>query len=221
MANHPKIYLIPGLGGDRRLFTGLREEGLEFEVLEFISAKKGESLVAYAERMSQGIDTSEPFIVGGVSLGGIMSVEIARYTSPEKIVLISSVKNSREVPFYLQMLRYLPFHRPLSGNFFKNHAPRDTRKGLTPAHHEILDMMREDADPEFVKWAVNAVIQWKRKQAPGNVIHIHGTRDLMFPGVLLGPRHKIPKGRHVMVLNQADEVMALMRELIPLPPKTV
>lgn len=221
MADYPKIYLIPGLGGDYRLFTGLREEGLQFEVLEFIAPVKGESLVEYAGRLSQGIDQSQPFMVGGVSLGGIMALEVARYVSPEKIILISSVKNSREFPFYLQMFRYLPLYRPFSGEFYKKHAPRDSRKGMPAYKYDLLDAMRTDADPVFVKWAVNAVVNWKRRETPENVIHIHGTRDLMFPGMLLGPRHKIPKGRHVMVLSQADEVMALLRELIPIPPETV
>jgi pimeloyl-ACP methyl ester carboxylesterase len=221
MTKPPKIYLIPGLGGDRRLFTGLKEEGLEFEVLEFIAPKKGESLADYAGRLSEGIDRSAPFIIGGVSLGGIISLEVAHHLQPEKIILISSVKSSREFPFYFRLFRYLPLYRRFSGEFYKKHAPRDSRKGMPQYKYDLLDAMRTDADPVFVKWAVDAVVNWKRREIPENVIHIHGTRDLMFPGWLLGPRHKIPKGRHVMVLSQADEVMALLRELIPISDQTV
>jgi pimeloyl-ACP methyl ester carboxylesterase len=214
MAPHPKIYLIPGLGGDGRLFTGLKEEGLEFEVLEFIDPIPGESIHEYAGRLSQGIDPGEPFVVGGVSLGGIISLEVARHTRPERVLLISSVKSSRELPLYFKMFRYLPVHRAISGEFYKKYAPRDSRKGIPEYKFKILNDMRMEADPRFVEWAVNAVVHWKRREVPENVIHIHGTRDLMFPGLFLGPRHKVPGGRHVMVLAQADEVTLLVRELL-------
>lgn len=221
MDSLPKIYLIPGLGADGRLFTGLREEGLEFEVLEFIRPKKGESLHEYAGRLAEPIDQSQPFIVGGVSLGGIISVEVARHKQPEKVLLISSVKNSREFPFYFRLLRFLPLHRVVSGNFYKKYAPKDSRKGMPEYKYQILDAMREDADPWFVKWAVDAVIRWKCKESPQNLIHIHGTRDLMFPGFMLGERHKIPKGRHVMVLARADKVMQVLRREVISSRKTV
>jgi pimeloyl-ACP methyl ester carboxylesterase len=221
MASHPRIYLIPGLGGDGRLFTGLREEGLDFEVLEFIEPIKGESIGEYAARLARPIDPNEPFIVGGVSLGGIISVEVARQLQPEKVVLISSVKNSREFPFYFQMFRYLPVHRIFSGKFYKKYAPRDSRKGIPDYKYQLLDAMREEADPWFVEWAVDAVVRWRQPESPQNLVHIHGTRDLMFPGILLGKRHKVPKGRHVMVLAQSDEVMSILHRELLSPLQTV
>ncbi|MEM0995614.1 MAG: alpha/beta hydrolase [Bacteroidota bacterium] len=220
MIPHPKIYLIPGLGADGRLFTGLREAGLEFEVLEFIPPHKGESLHDYAGRLAAPIDATQPFIIGGVSLGGILSVEVAFHKRPAQVLLISSVKNSREFPFYFKLNRYLRLHRLFSGKFFKRFAPRDPRRGMAPYKCEILDQMRRDADPWFVQWAVDAVIHWRRKEAPTDTLHIHGTRDLMFPGLLLGERHKIRKGSHVMVLNREPEIMEILRAELASPVQT-
>ncbi|HHG84107.1 MAG TPA: alpha/beta hydrolase [Bacteroidetes bacterium] len=208
MRDKPKLYLIPGLGSDRRIFTGLKRQGLEFEVIEFIPPLPGEKLREYAIRLAAPIDVNQPFIIGGVSLGGIMSVEIARHFQPEKVILISSVKTAREVPFYFKLLRYLPLHRPMSGNFFKYYVPRDKRKGMADWHNEIVDQMRKDADPDFVKWAIHAVVHWRNQQVPENLIHIHGTHDVMFPAIFLGPRTTIQNGRHIMVLSNAELVMA-------------
>jgi surfactin synthase thioesterase subunit len=84
MAAQPKLYLIPGMGADARLFEGLRREGLEFEVLEFIPPVKGESLREYALRMGERIDTTKPYVLGGQSLGGTMATEIAQRAESRK-----------------------------------------------------------------------------------------------------------------------------------------
>ncbi|MEM7036218.1 MAG: alpha/beta hydrolase [Bacteroidota bacterium] len=211
MTAHPKIYFVPGLGADRRLFMELRNEGLHFEVLEFIPHLKGESLRDYAHRLAAGIDASQPHILGGVSLGGMMATEIARITQPEKLILISTVKNSREFPFYLKTFRYLPLYRLVSGRFLVRHAPRERRKNLLPAHADALDGMREDADPEFVKWAIGAVLNWRRGGQPEHAVHIHGTKDRLFPGWHMGERVRIKGGSHVMVLTHAAEIVAKIR----------
>lgn len=208
----PKLYLVPGLGADARLMAGLREEGLEFEVLEHIPPLPRESMKDYARRMVAGINTQQPFILGGVSLGGIMSVEMARHLQPEKVLLISSVKSSREIPIYFKLFRYLPLHRLVSGTTLKKYAPKDSRKGFPPHKYQLLEDMRTDASPELIEWAVDAVINWKNRQAPENLVHIHGSRDLMFPPFFLNSYISIPKGRHVMVLAKADKVAAEIKK---------
>lgn len=202
--NLPKIYFIPGLGADQRVFTKLKELGLEFEVIEFIEPIPGESLPDYALRLSEPIDKSQPFILGGMSLGGIMTMEIAKVLNPELIIIISSVTTSREFPFYFQTFRYLPLHRILPAKFLKRMAPQSRPKDESVRF--LLKGQRRDADPHFIKWAIGAVVHWRNKEVPEHLIRLHGTRDLMFPGILCGPRTKISKGTHVMVLSKAQEV---------------
>jgi pimeloyl-ACP methyl ester carboxylesterase len=219
---HPKLYFIPGMGADGRLFEGLKREGLEFEVIEFIPPIKGESLREYALRLAEKIDTSKPFVLGGQSLGGVMATEIAQVLKPEKLILISSVKHSREFPFYYKLGRYLPVHRLFSGRWFVQHGPRARVRHLPEWQRDILKGMRRDANAEFVEWAVNAVVNWRSVGASkrlalesgclkvGNIdcLHIHGTRDLVLPGVFVRGRIKVRHGQHVMVLTHAKEIVA-------------
>lgn len=209
----PRTYLIPGLGADRRLFRGLEEAGMEFEVLEFIDPKPQESLAEYGARMAQRIDPNEPFLLGGVSLGGMISMEVAKHVQPEKLILISSVKTSREFPFYFRAFRYLPVQRAIPANWLRLLAPRNPFKMEAYKRKILLDMRRE-MDPRFIKWAINAAVQWRNAEVPDQIIHLHGTRDLMFPGILLGKRTKLPRGSHVMVLNRAEEVRDALHQAL-------
>lgn len=209
--NQPDLYLIPGLGGDARLFEGLRREGLEFKVLEFIRPKRRETLAQYARRMAESIDTDRPFVIGGVSLGGMLSVEIAKATNPEKVVLISSVKNRREFPLFFKVGRFIPVHRLVSGELWKKYAPRERTRDFEPWQAKALAEMRVDADPYFIRWAVHAVLHWRNREVPENLVHIHGTEDRMFPSRWLGKRIEIPQGKHVMVLTRAKELVPIIR----------
>lgn len=210
----PKIYFIPGTGADWRLFNVLKRDGLEFEVLEFIPHQPKETLQEYAVRLGEGIDTSKPFIIGGVSLGGMMAMEVARVMNPELTIMISSVARSSEFPFYLKILRYLPFQRWVSGSVLKALTPH----GSLPKDKEIRTWakeLREEADPKLVKWAVNGCITWRNTFAPENLIRIHGSRDPLFPPFLLkGDYHKIKGGNHMMVMGKAPEIHKIIqREL--------
>ena len=213
----PPLYLIPGLGADYRVFAGLKDQGLDFQVLEFIEPKKKESLREYALRLAEGIDTSQPFMLGGMSLGGIMATEIAKVHRPEMMIMLSSVPSSREIPFYFRMFRYLPIQRLMSGKFMKAVTPRS--RPDDPAVKQSLRDQRIDADPAFIKWAVEAVVYWRNREIPDPMIRIHGTRDLMFPGILCGPRTKIPKGTHVMILANPGIVYQELIRQLQLEPK--
>lgn len=212
----PRLYLIPGMGADGRLFEGLAREGLKFTVLEFIPAMPGETLREYALRLGAMIDHAEPFIVGGVSLGGIMAGEIAIAMGAEKLLLISSVKHSGEMPPHFKLARWIPVYKIFSGEWLKRHGPRDSRRGLAPWQTKILEDIRTDADDAFITWAVDAVIKWRKSRhlTHPQLLHIHGTRDLMFPGIFLGKRSKIAGGRHVMVVTHAAEILKIARPFL-------
>lgn len=209
--NLPRTYLIPGLGADYRLYKGLEDAGMEFEVLEFMAPLKGETLAEYGKRMAERIDTSEPFLLGGVSLGGMISMEVAKHVRPARVILISSVRSAAEFPFYFKVFRFLPIQRALPARFLKVLAPRNPF-GMDAGKRDILEAMRRDMDAEFVKWAINAAVHWRNREVPENLIRLHGTRDLMFPGILMGERRKLAKGSHVMVLNRAEEVLGALEE---------
>lgn len=214
----PMIYLIPGLGADRRMYEPQMSILERYEVLEHQKPLPGENLRAYAIRLTARIDTSAPFILIGTSLGGILSMEIARIVQPQKVILISSVKHRGELPLWIRVMKYLKLHKLLSGKRFIDFSKSNIRVLITKRDTRVAKLlmdMHEDADPDFVEWAINEVIHWDGgPDYRPDVVHIHGTRDRLFPFSRVRNVVAIPGGSHVMGCTQpADVNEAILKAL--------
>ena len=94
-----KAYFISGLGADKTIFRNIRiPASIEPVYIEWIEAKKNETLASYAHRISACIDTTEPFILVGLSFGGMIAVEISKLYKPYKLILISSIPGIQDLP---------------------------------------------------------------------------------------------------------------------------
>jgi pimeloyl-ACP methyl ester carboxylesterase len=93
------IYFVSGLGADERVFRLLKFEGYQPVHLHWVAPQAGESIADYAQRLSTQIKSDCPIIIG-LSFGGMIAVEIGKHISVEKVILISSVKTTSEIPFY-------------------------------------------------------------------------------------------------------------------------
>ena len=108
-----KIYRIPGMGADKRLYAEIEPiDGYEFVDLEWrLNYKNIKTLKDYALELSKEIDTSQPFSLLGVSMPFIfylifMSLSTNEYsggwlfTLPELLFngkeLITFFKNSKK-----------------------------------------------------------------------------------------------------------------------------
>src|ERR1043165_2390839 len=152
-----KIYLIPGLGADKRMYQHQFNIFPDAEVIEHFYPGKHETMATYARRMAEKMDTSSPFVLIGTSLGGIVSMEMSRFLKPEKIILMASVKTRDEMPLFIRSMKYLKLHRIISGHRFKKFNTLmvkrlDSRRDSEAA--EILRAMTADVSPEFIEWAV-------------------------------------------------------------------
>ena len=94
-----KAYFIPGLGADCRVFKNIKLPDSFIRInLEWIHPVEEESLESYALRMGEKIDASEPFILIGLSFGGMLAIEISKIKPPVELVLISTIHISDELP---------------------------------------------------------------------------------------------------------------------------
>ena len=91
-----KLYVISGLGADKRVFQYLT---LNYELIPIdqINPQGNESIKTYSIRLAQKIDTSEKFGIVGVSFGGLVAVEISKQLKPAITILISSVETRGEL----------------------------------------------------------------------------------------------------------------------------
>ena len=78
----------------------------------------------------------------------------------------------------------------------------------------ILNNVINDSDPDFIRWAINAIMLWKNEKIPAPLWHIHGTKDIILPIRYTQPTHVIKNGSHMMVMNRADELNLLIRQAL-------
>ena len=212
----PKVYFISGLGADHRLFIKQIEAGIPLTVIPWKIPYLNESLTSYVNRMAEEIPVSkEPVILGGVSFGGIIAVELSKVVKAEKIILVSSIKTSEELPVHIRLWKYFPMYKLLPGTLFKKagYWARMVFGTMNKEESAIFSRMVSDANPVFIKWAIHQVVNWENKVYPSNTVHIHGTRDLIFPFLKLKPPViPVQKGTHIMIITSADEVNMILKK---------
>ncbi len=210
-----RVYFISGLGADRRVFSFLDLSWCEPIYLDWIEPLPDEDLRAYALRLTSSISEPDPVIVG-LSLGGMMATEIAKERPLSRAVLISSNKTGREFPTYLKMFRFFPIYKVIPGGFMKGFQKSYTKvfgvKGSAP--RDLMYQVIADADINFVKWGIHAIINWKNEVVPMNVVQVHGTADKLLPYRLVKADYTVENGGHVMTMDNAEEVGRILRGIV-------
>jgi len=202
------VYFISGLGADLRLFQYLNLQDIRPHFIRWITPEKNEPWEHYARRLTDQIQTPDPILVG-MSMGGMMAMEIRKLIAVKKIILISSAKTAREIPPYFRLLRIFKGHEWISYRLL-------TWLGLTfggwlfgttcRADKQLLKEIIHDTDETFFRWAWQRVATWKNKDTGNDVLHLHGDKDHMLPIYFLKPDIVISGGTHLMVVNKAEEI---------------
>ena len=211
------IYFLSGLGADSRAFKYLTfPANTEIVFIDWLIPEKNEPLRSYAKRIAEKIDHSKPFILVGLSFGGILATEILEFITPQKTILLSSVTRRQELPFYYRMVGFFKLNKiiPLKStnkiNFLTNwvfgiSAPKDKL---------LLAEILAATNSEFSRWAVNEILNWKRTVTPSNLIRIHGNKDRVLPMIKFKPDFLIKDGGHLIVVTQAKEISKILEAAI-------
>lgn len=210
-----KVYFISGIAADGRIFRHIRlPAGFEAVYLDWIKPRSDEYLESYAVRLAAKVNTDEPFVLIGVSLGGIMATEIALKYNPLAVIIIGSVPVISQMPGYFRIAEKLKLYKLFPGSLYKFSAK--VKHYLTrenPDDKKIVIKMISETDPAFIKWGIQAVLKWRNKHIPKSLYHIHGTRDEVFPYRFTSPTHTIDKGDHVIVITRHEEVNNIIKEI--------
>ena len=214
-----KAYLISGIGADYRLFTHISlPESYETHYVHWITPQTDESLPSYARRLTAQIDTREPYTLIGFSLGGIMSVEIAKLFPPARTIIISSIPVSANLPPYYRRAHHLQLQKLASPTLMK--ALASFKQMLTMRSRENYKIMRDvirAGDDHFIAWAIDAVIGWQNDIITQPFSHIHGTWDDVLPIKFTKPTHIVARGGHNMIMSHAPIVNRLLSEILLAP----
>lgn len=210
-----KVFLISGLGADERMFQRLNFHDFEPIFIKWVSPKKNETISHYASRLIPQITDENPILIG-LSLGGMMAVEISKLIKSDKIIFISSIKSKKELPILYRLAGFLNLNKLIPRQLYNHTNPfiHWLFGAKTKEDKRLLKQVLHDTDLNFVVWAIHEIINWKNDLVPENLHRIHGTKDYLLPIILSPPDFRIENGSHLMVLNKADEVSAALQQIL-------
>ncbi|RZL47332.1 MAG: alpha/beta hydrolase [Pedobacter sp.] len=211
------VYFISGLGADERVFQFLDLTKVEHRFVKWNEPQKNEDLSSYCRKLTKQINFKQEIILIGVSFGGIIAQEISKLIRCKKVIIISSVKSITEFSWQLKLASKLQIHKiaPLWFLTLSNKLTADYYFGTeSKAESILLHQIIKDTNPKFLVWAINQIMNWKNRDYPKNLIHIHGTSDKIFPMKNIKNALEIPNGGHFMIVNKASQIEPLIFDLL-------
>lgn len=197
------IYFMPGLAASSAIFERIKldKDLYTLYFLEWIIPYDNESLEKYVKRLLLEIKEENPVLVG-VSFGGIIIQEMAKFIKVRQLIVISSVVNESEFPLRMIFAKktklYYLFPTSLFSNYkYLNYFMRGKR-------FEMYKKFLSINDKKYLDWAFKTIINWKSDTnfLTDKIIRIHGDADEVFPikNINLTNCYVIPKATHAMIV---------------------
>jgi hypothetical protein len=202
------------MGVDGRLFKNLKLNGCMIHHLKWITPIKDEPLPDYAMRLSRSINTAEPFVLIGVSFGGMCCIEIAKQLHPVKTFVISSCKKSDELPLKILFWKHLQVYKKISDKLYIKGAFLLRRRFgvVSKDQSQKFMQMLQAAPPDYFSGAVHCIMRWQNQIVPKSVVHIHGTSDRVLPFKKITCDFTIEGGTHFMIVNRSREINEILNK---------
>lgn len=199
------IYLMPGLGANSRIFEYIKlpEDTFETHWLSWKIPQKKESIHGYAKRMCEEIRHENPVLVG-VSFGGILVQEMAKFLSLKKLIIISSVKSREEIPPSMKLAGTTKLFKILPTSLV-NYVGQIEKLPVGDFAKRRIQLYKQYMSvdyPYYLEWAIENMLCWKPSEISKDVIHIHGNEDAVFPIKYIKDPIIIKGGTHIMIINK-------------------
>ncbi|MFZ6052065.1 alpha/beta fold hydrolase [Halocola ammonii] len=212
----PKIYLLPGMGADSRLYENLKLETADLKLINWKVPPAEADLKDYAKLMLEEVEDPENAILGGTSMGGIVAREMAEIVQPKTLVLISSPATVQEFSAMTALGKPLKIWKLINQKSVE-------RLGLvfermmqirTDDTKRIFNVMLKEANASSLRWSVKHILQWEREEPFESYLQIAGEKDLLFPPTKMKSPIVIDKAGHLAVHENADVVSAAIDRYI-------
>jgi len=212
-----KVFLISGLGADRRLFNKLELPGYEPVFVDWIEPEPTDTIAIYAQKLVDQYHITPNAVVLGVSLGGIMKVEISNIIPLRKAIIVSSIKSPSEFPWYFKLFRNVPLYKVIPHGFYSSagylikplFGKMKGKSGFM-----FVDMIK-NSSPTFMRWAMHAILRWQPKPLSTKIYHIIGNKDLIFSHRRIADaNYVIERGSHDMVYTRGKEISQIVQNIL-------
>ncbi|APG59725.1 alpha/beta fold hydrolase [Christiangramia salexigens] len=200
-----QVYLMPGMAANPSIFGNVRFPENLFEVhhLEWEMPEPNESLQVYAKRMAKLVKHKNAVLIG-VSFGGVVVQEMAKFLDLKRLIIISSVKCSDELPPRMKIVgktrlfRLIPTSLVEYVDYFEKVAIGDFLKKRARLYKQYISI----TDKQYLDWAIENMVKWKCDKPDEKIIHIHGDKDEVFPVKNIKDAIIVKGGTHIMIINR-------------------
>ena len=211
------VYLFPGQGSDERLFKHLElPPGYDTVHISYPVPDKHETMAMFASRFIEEINPSSPYILMGVSLGGMICTELTDTLAPLLTILISSAKTTHELPGRYTFQQHFHLNRIIPKGMIKGGAIM--LQGIVEPDRkhdkETFKDMLKAKDPLYLKRTVDMIINWQRTAYSDKIVHIHGDNDHTIPIKNVEYDYRIEEGSHMMMITRAGEINQIIAHIL-------
>jgi pimeloyl-ACP methyl ester carboxylesterase len=216
------IYLLPGMAADRWLYDPITLELGEKHFISWTYIDGVRTLREYAEVLCSRITTENNIYIGS-SMGGMVATEMAHILPPKKLILLSAPASRAEFPRSLNVAA-----KTKIGQLFSPEAMArvkriaDSFMGFKNTADRLLFYETlEQQGPRFLHFAVNAILEWDRKDRYANYIQIVGAQDRLFkarkmvnPTVIQGAGHFMTREQPHVLSDLINQELRRIQETI-------
>ena len=213
------IYCFPGQGADFRLFDSIRVDTALFELafVEYGTPEKWMNMKDFACSLINEIDTSRQYVLLGVSLGGMICVELNESLNTWKTNLISSAQNRNELPARYRFQRAIPLYKLfpkrilLIGSKIMQPIVEPDRK----KNKETFKDMLNKKEAAYMKRTIHLIINWERDTNTKIIYQIHGNKDHTLPlRYIKNPDFIVENGSHMMTLTRGTDISNILNQIL-------
>jgi pimeloyl-ACP methyl ester carboxylesterase len=199
------VYLMPGMAANPSIFEYIKLPVDVFEVhlLSWKIPLQEETLSDYALRMLEEVH-HENFALVGVSFGGVVVQEMAKLRTPKRLIIVSSVKSSEELPPHMRFAQKTKAYKvlPLGLLNYMHQIEKLPVGNFIKKRIQLYRQYLSVSEKEYLEWAVENMVCWNQTEILPEIIHIHGTADQVFPAKLIKDFIPLKDGTHIMILNK-------------------
>ncbi len=212
----PFLFLLPGMAADERLFHPIDLSFGEVHAMRWEFRPGVRSLADYAAMLVREVPwpvDGRPVWYIGSSMGGMLARELHALRPADELVLLSAPAARHEFPNRMHLLRALRTGRWFTpSGMMRLNRLSDSFMGFRNADdrswfYENL----ETYGPEFLHFAVNAILDWPRRDRPERYLQVVGSEDRLFKAHRMVSPVVLPGAGHFMTLEQPERLSAVLR----------
>lgn len=212
-----RMHLITGFGLDKRAFSPLRLPEDRFRLYDLIPPRRRETLRGYALRMAEGMDLDPGDVVGGISLGGMLALEIARAVPCRAVVLIASADHPRHIRRRFLVWSRLAPHAPdflIKRVFALIPLALKLQGMLSPSGQALLNDIMQRFPPSYLRGIPPKIREWEGCPPAVPLRQIHSEGDWLIRLNGGGPHLTVVKGRnHLITVSHPEEVRKFLMDV--------